>query len=485
MIVIDKKKKEILYMQIYHQIKDEIMRGILKEGDILQGSRSLASNLKISRNTVDTAYSQLEAEGYIVAQKGIGYKVLKLPSLSKHIVKEREKFGEQYRQKKSYKEKDSEKKAKPSVAEEVKFDLANSSYSNDLFPKTLWKKTTLECLEMLDHEERLSSMIEQQGAMYLRENLMNYLTRIRGIHGEESQMIITCGLQYSLELVCKLLRDKKCELFIEEPGYHKAAAVFLNNGIKVNSIPVDEDGIIVSKLPGKLPEKNGQYLVYLTPSHQFPTGVTMPINRRLELLDWAREMGAYILEDDFDSELRYYTKPIPALQSIDHEQHVVYLGTFSKALSPSVRMGYMILPEKLLHIFLERFKDYNTTVSILNQYVVARMIETGAYDRHVRRMNHIFKKRLETFEKEFANMKMKVKITGNGTGQYFLLEFSGKDTQEELIKKALKYGVRVYSTMQFWRDKAACPPNTLFLGFSKIDQKDIADCVRRLKEAWE
>lgn len=163
---------------------------------------------------------------------------------------------------------------------------------------------------------------------------------------------------------------------------------------------------------------------------------------------------------------------------------VIYLGTFSKALSPSIRMGYMILPPQLLEIYRDRFQNYNSTAPLLNQYVIARLIETGQYDRHIRRLNNIFRKRLERFSEEFSDVKGKVKISGNGSGQYFLLEFSKKTDQNQLIQKALEHGVKVYSTMQFWQEKADCPPNTLFLGFSKISLEDISDCVQRLKKAW-
>lgn len=147
-------------------------------------------------------------------------------------------------------------------------------------------------------------------------------------------------------------------------------------------------------------------------------------------------------------------------------------------------MGYMILPPQLLDVYLKTFENYNCTVPLLNQYVIGKLIETGQYDRHIRRLNNIFRKRLELFLKEFSDVKEKIKLSSNGTGQYFLVEFSKTANQHELITKALEQGVRVYSTMQFWQDKAECPPNTLFLGFSKIALEDIPDCVSRLKRAW-
>lgn len=464
MIYIDKKNKNPLYQQVYAQIVKEIMDGSLKEGEVLQGSRSLAATLQVSRNTVDNAYNQLVAEGYIQAKKGIGYEVLQVPKLKtrkKDKLVKLELIEKQENQ-------------------DIIYDLTNGSHTSDLFPKILWKKYTLECMENLERENRLSVLQDKQGEVYLRKNLLSYLERIRGVHCSEGQIIITSGIQQSLDYICKMIEKNKLVL-IEEPGYHKAAVVFQNASMDLMPALVDGNGLVVDMLPN---DRKAD-AIYTTPSHQFPTGVSMPIGRRYQLIEWADKNNTYILEDDFDSEQRYYAKPIPSLQSIDEKNRVIYLGTFSKALAPTLRMGYMILPPELLDIFHQKFENYNSTVPVINQYVVGRLLESGQYDRHIRRLTQIFKKRLELFEAELANMSDKIKISGNGTGQYFLLKFPEEINQEDLIKRAEKEGVRVYSTMQFWRDKAECPPNTIFLGFSKINADSIPDCVSRLKKAWK
>jgi GntR family transcriptional regulator/MocR family aminotransferase len=467
MIFLDRNSKEPLYMQIYLQLKKEILDGELKEDQVLVGSRGLAKILDVSRNTVDNAYSQLLAEGYITPKKGIGYIVLKVPEIKGR--------NRPWIPNVSAPTKDEKRNQ-----QEVLYDLTNSSHTSELFPKNLWKRYTLECLQILESEAKLSSYQDKQGELYLRRNLLSYLKRIRGVWCDESQIVITCGIQQSLDYICTMLSYDSSTILIEEPGYNKAVAVFVNNGMNVQTVPVDENGIVVSKLP----VIQDVCAVYSTPSHQFPTGVTLPVGRRVELLEWANQNDTYIIEDDFDSELKYYAKPIPSLQSIDVHDCVIYLGTFSKALSPSIRMGYMILPPQLKEVYMDKFENFNSTVPLLNQYIIGRLIETGQYDRHIRRLNHVFRKRLELFLAEFSDVKEKIKILSNGSGQYFLIEFSVPTNQEQLIEKAFKYGVRVYSTMQFWQDKAECPPNTLFLGFSKIDMKDIPDCVSRLKKAW-
>ncbi len=467
MIFINKDGKEPLYMQIYLQIKNEIIDGILKEGEVLAGSRSMAKTLGVSRNTVDNAYSQLLMEGYITPERGIGYTVLEVPTLPKSF-------------RPLYMEAPPKPKADNDASQHVVYDLTNSSHTSDLFPKRLWRRYTLECLDRLEQEERLSIHLDKQGELYLRRNLRDYLGRIRGVCCSVEQIIITSGIQQSLDIICKLLPQTSPMIFMEEPGYNKAAAVFMNAGRVVQTFPVDDNGLVVSKLPAL----RTVGATYVTPSHQFPTGAILPIGRRYELLKWAVENDSYIIEDDFDSEQRYYSKPVPSLQSIDTDDRVIYLGTFSKALSPSIRMGYMILPMKLMKSYLNKFQYYNSTAPLLNQYIIGKLIETGQYDRHIRRLNRVFKKRLECFRAEFSNANDKIRISSNGTGQYFLLQFSENVTQEVLIEEALRYGVKVYSTMQFWQDKAECPPNTLFLGLSKIDIDDIPDCVMRLKKAW-
>lgn len=470
MIVLDRDSREPLYMQIYLQLRQGFLDGTFKEGQILAGSRGLAGTLQVSRNTVDNAYSQLMAEGYIVPRKGIGYAVAGLPELD---------MGRD-RPARSSSLHSGADAAKAPDDRPILYDLTNSSHTSDLFPRSLWRRYTLECLERLGQEARLSAGQDRQGELYLRRSLLSYLERIRGVHCTQDQIIITSGIQQSLDCICKLLSPGNGVFLMEEPGFNKAAAVFKTNRIAIRTVPVDENGIVISALP----QDGLADALYSTPSHQFPTGVTMPVSRRYELLHWAAKSGAYIIEDDFDSEMRYYAKPIPSLQSIDAQDRVIYLGTFSKALSPSIRMGYMILPPRLLKLYDETFSDYNSTVPLLNQYVVARLIETGQYDRHIRRLNHIFRKRLELFTAGFSDVKHRVKISSNRTGQYFLMEFSDSADQTELIAQALEKGVRVYPTMQFWQDKAECPPNTLFLGFGKIPLEDIPDCVSRLKSAW-
>ncbi|MDO4635493.1 MAG: PLP-dependent aminotransferase family protein [Streptococcus sp.] len=456
-----------LYEQIYEQLKKDIIEGDLSPNDKMLGTRTLSHMLEVSRNTVDRAYMQLSLEGYIESRKNAGFYVLELPKVLK--VEEKYDFIPDERQTRKHHSSD------------TIYDLTNSSHTSNLFPKKVWKKHYLNALSQLDEAEEFSNFQEFQGDLKLRNEICRYLKRIRGVECSPEQVVITSGLQQSLDYLCHFLGKEKGSVLMEDPSYPKARAIFKKNSYQILQAKVDDKGMVLEK---SSLQKNID-LIYTTPSHQFPLGMIMPIKRRQELLSFAELRQSLIIEDDYDSELRYYEKPVPALKSIDYIDRVVYLGTFSKMLSPSFRMSYMVLPKPFTEAFLKTYKDYNSTVNLLNQVTLANILATGDYDRIVRKMNQIFKKRYEAFKRGFENFPLKVNISHNVSGQYLLLTFPEKINQSQLIEKALMYGVKVYDTMQFWQEEADCPQESLFLGFSKIDLVDIPDCIERLKKAWK
>jgi len=411
LIYIDKKSKTPYYLQIYYQLQSDILNRKLKSGDILKGSRMLSKEIGVGRNTVDNAYAQLAAEGYIESKLGVGFVVQKINKVNfstpnteslPNLKYESEKFSE----------------------ENIIYNLSYGDFTVDLFPAIQWKKHMSEALT----EKNISNVnkcIDGKGDIHLRKQLVSYLGKSRGVCCTEDQIVITSGSQHS----------------------------YLN-------------------------------AIYITPSHQFPTGATMPINRRYELLNWSRKNNTYILEDDYDSEFGYHTNPIPSLQSIDKDNRVIYLGTFSKTLSPSIRIAYFVIPKQLLNTYNQTYGRYNNSVSWIDQYILSKFIESGFYERHVRKFRLIFKKRYDLFIKELTNMNDDIKIHQNGTGLYFILEFPEKYNQKWLIRKARDEQIQVYPTIQFWQNKEHCPKNTLFIAFSQIDIFDIPDCISRLKKAW-
>ncbi len=467
MIHLDRKKGSLpLYQQIYQQIKSDILLGYLSPNERILGTRTLAKMLGVSRNTVDRAYMQLTLEGYIESRQNAGFYVLKLPK----AFQSEKRFAD-----------DLPIKKVQSSDEHIMYDLTNSSHTSNLFPKKVWKKHYQTALDQLDEAEKLYTLQPFQGDFRLRKEISRYLERIRGVKCHPNQIIITSGLQQSLDYICQFLGNTQRKVLMEEPSYPKAREIFKKNAYPIITANVDDKGLDLTKVDKKADIE----MIYTTPSHQFPLGMIMPISRRQELLSFAQERNSFIIEDDYDSELRYYQRPIPALKSIDYLDRVIYLGTFSKILSPSFRMSYIVLPEQFTEAFLEKFQLYNSTVNLLNQLALANILSSGDYDRLVRKMNHVFKKRYEAFKKEFETFQSPISLSSNVSGQYFLVTFPDKINQCDLIKQAEQEGVRVYDTMQFWQEKAACPQESLFLGFSKIDLEDIPDCVNRLKRAWD
>lgn len=461
------KEHRPLYEQIYSQIKLDIINGYLSPNERILGTRTLAKMLDVSRNTVDRAYLQLTLEGYIESRKNAGFYVLRLPKV---LCSSREKnpLDENYMDEEILRQ------------ENIVYDLTNSSHTSNLFPKKVWKKHYITALEQLELAERLSSLQPFQGDVVLRKEICCYLERIRGVVCHPRQVIITSGLQQSLDYLCQFLGKNK-NVLMEEPSYPKAREIFIKNSCNISTGKVDVKGLDISKLSNAV----NIDMIYTTPSHQFPLGMIMPISRRQKLLEFAEQNDSFVIEDDYDSELRYYEKPVPALKSIDYPDRVIYLGTFSKILSPSFRMSYIVLPKQFTEGFLERFRLHNSTVNLINQIALANVLSSGDYDRLVRKMSHIFKKRYEAFQNGFDTFQVPIRVSHNVSGQYFLVNFPTKINQYEMIKRALDEGVKVYDTMQFWQEEAECPHEHLFLGFSKIELEDIPDCMERLKKAWD
>lgn len=455
MIYIDKKAKEPYYLQIYNNILKDIMNGKLDSGTKLMGSRRLAEELGVSRNTVNSAYYQLLAEGYIESKQGYGYKVLDLPKLN---------LNDEIKIKNKIEIVKEDTKDKNIV-----FDL---HYSNNLFPSTKWKKYSLEAIK---NYSKIYKDRDEKGSLFLRSELKKYLYEARGVNCIESQIIITSGLQESLKMIKRLLLSNKDTIIIEDPCYNSAYSIFKNQ-VNIGRISVDEEGI-------KIPEKNENIkAVYTTPSHQFPTGIIMSIKRRYELLEWAEKNNSYIIEDDYDSEFTYYNKPIPSLQSIDKNNRVIYLGTFSKSISPAIRMGYMILPKNLIEKYDKISDNYSNTVSSIDQYIVGRFIESGDYKRHVRKLCVAFKKNHELFMKGLKKICPDMEMYNSGAGIWILLKFPKR--YENLVEKAEKQGVKVYSSEGNWHQKDK-NENQILIGLAHIKNKDIEDCLCRLKKAWK
>ncbi len=468
MIFIDKNIHAPLYSQIYEHLKEEILCGNRKEGELLPGIRTLASTLGVSINTVDRAYSQLAVEGYIKAQKGACFIVQNTVYTPVGL------------------RRSSAEGSLPVIDTTVEgpqteflYDFEYGSLMHDEFPVSLWRKYTTDILFSSDSME-INKYQSAQGDLILRQELKKYLYRSRGVKCSETQIVLASSLQSCLDMLCKLLRKKGRKIGMEEPGYNGARDVFLNNDFELHLLPATEKELDLSTLPG-----SGVNAVYVTPSHQFPYGTALPIYQRQKLLDWAVSADAYIIEDDYDSDYRYDADPIPSLQSIDHNGRVIYIGTFSKALSPSLRVNYMVLPQDLLLSYQEMFSSYHPTISWLTQRSIAKYMQEGRYERHVRKMSLIYKKRHDAFAQEITEkMGSLVNLHGRGAGLHFMLEFPNGETLDYLIEKAAQKGIRVYSPEPFWHKKEKCPTNLLFMGYSILNEMQIRDGISLLRDAW-
>lgn len=468
MICVNNDSRMPLYQQIYEQIKQEISNGTLKVGSRLMSTRSLAKNLCVARNTVENAYAQLCLEGYLLSKPGSGFVVQDIFSDSFDFIKSVDhtiqvKFD-----------------LRPSrIAQtEYLYDFQYANLDHMLFPSTLWRRLTAEALSSYD-SQKICDYSDKQGNLNLRSEIMKYLRESRGVRCAPEQIVLCCGTQYALDVICSLFPDGS-QIAVEEPGYDGAKIIFKKNKFKILPVSVGSDGINIEEL-----ESSPAKLVYITPSHQFPTGVVMPVQQRIELLDWAERRNGTIIEDDYDSELRYHTKPVPSLQSIDNHGSVIYMGTFSKSLSPGLRLSYLVLPEKLLRKYHEVYEGYYSTVPWLNQKITTLYMSRGHWDRHLRKVCLEYKKRHDVLVRTINDlMGNRVRIHGNNAGLHFILEFVQGESRKVMIEKAQKHGVRVYSTIQYWHGKEKSPDNCVFIGFSKMSENLIREGIVLLSKAW-
>ncbi|WP_320940477.1 PLP-dependent aminotransferase family protein [Lysinibacillus capsici] len=454
--------EEPLYLQLYNYIKVEIQNGKIRAQSKLPSQRSLAKHLQISRNTVDAAYQQLLAEGYVISRARDGLYVVDLEK--GYFQGGPHHFEPQLATQ--------QKQDRPAI----KYNFNYGDINLKDFPFKIWRKLSMQSLD--EEQAHLLLYGDPQGELELRNYMTSYLYESRGVQCSAEQIVIGAGLQYLLGIVCNLIGRN--ELFaMEDPGYYRVRYLFKDNGIKVKPIPLDEHGIHIDPL-----RNNNIKAVYVTPSHQFPLGTVMPISRRLALLEWAKEEDAYIIEDDYDGEFRYAGKPIPSLQGLDSSDRVIYMGTFSKSLIPAIKLSYMILPRKLIDLFHQNHY-YVQTVSRLHQHTLQLFIESGHWERHLNKTRNSYKRRYEALLKSIQQtFGENGKIYGASSGLHILLEPNNKMTEEELIDTAKMAGVKVYPTSIFYANPLVVQPAKVLLGFANVAEDEIDKGIKLLNNAW-
>ena len=411
-----------LYRQLYDQIREDVLSGKLPANAKLPSVRDLAVELSTSRNTVEGAYQELHAEGYIYSKHRSGYFVSVLDqdvaSLAPPVTARQHGLAPE-----------------PS---NYRYDFHPARLDPESFPTALWRSCFLDCLR--ESARDLALYGDPQGEWGLRCSIQHYLERSRGVVCDPDQIVICTGLQQSLDIVAHMLKEGHSSVAVEDPGYHLPRAVFRNNSFGVVPVGVKSDGLDLEIL-----KSSGSTIAYVTPSHQLPMGYVMPIANRLKLIEWA-ESGNLIVEDDYDSELRYHGKPIPSLQGLRPQGNIIYLGTFSKVLSPALRLSYLVLPRSLLASYRGLFQDYFSTVSLLEQRTMAKFMEQGHWGRHVRRMRILYKKKhdilLQAIERHFGSSAA---VIGQGAGLHVVLQLpEGNPGETEIMCRAEQAGIRLF-----------------------------------------
>ena len=460
---LDPHSKTPLYEQLYRAVRADIMSGTLAGGARLPSKRQLAANLRVSQITVETAYGQLLAEGYIVSEPRRGYFVQK--QLAATIPAQQSK----------------EAPAHPHAApkDDCRYDFRTNIVDTGCFPFATWARLSRSVLS--EYSDHLLRATDPCGAVELREQIARYLYDFRGINISPDNILVGAGSEYLMHLVIQLLgRDRVYAL--ENPGYRKLYQIFADNGAAVRPLPLDKSGLRADALAA-----SDASVVYLTPSHHFPLGTVMPAARRMELLRWASTAPErYIIEDDYDSEFRYASRPIPALGEMDHAGRVVYVNTFAKSLSPSLRIGYLVLPDALMARYRERFSLYSSTVPSFEQYTLAAFMRTGGFERHISRSRKVYQARrdalMAALGRELAELPHEV--SRSEAGLHLLLHVRNGMLERELVERARAAGVRVYGLSTYYTPPVKPPKATLVLGYAGLTEQQINEAAALLRQAW-
>ena len=457
-ILLENDRKRPLYEQIYADIRAKVRSGDIPSGERLPSARALAGHLQVSRSTVDLAYARLQDEGYIVPVPCKGFFVCDVETLYELPVEEET----------------------VAVADEEpqgpvwRYDFSVNGIDEQGFPFAVWNRLTKTAL--LDTEQHMFVQGQARGEAGLREALREYLHYARGVECTAAQIVVGAGNDYLLFLLSVMLGHEH-RIAMEDPTYMSARRCFETLGYPVCSVGLDEAGMKVDELA-----KSGADIAYVMPSHQFPTGTVMTMERRTALLRWAREKeGRLIIEDDYDSEFRYSGHPLPSLQGYDGGQQVVYLGTFSKSIAPSIRISYMVLPKPLLEVYKERAECFATTVSRIDQKVLEQFIRQGYFERHLNRMRNLYRQKHDRLVAALAGQKAAFAIAGEHAGLHILLRpLQGQDVKL-LADKATAAGICVYQLADYCTDRQkALGENCLLLGYAAIPLEQIGPAVEAL-----
>ncbi|OLO38054.1 GntR family transcriptional regulator [Alkalihalophilus pseudofirmus] len=455
-----------IYKQIYEKIKEQIMSQKLRTEEKLPSKRELAKLLDVSINSVALAYEQLLAEGYIYSEERKGYFVENITQLSSEAQNHPfHNFPEELIEKETHRD--------------GWLSLSHIDVNISKFPFKEWVKCQNQALKTFKHE--LGGIPHPQGPYIVREEIARLIGLTRNVVCRPEQIIIGPGTQNLIRQIMNL-EDQQTKTAVENPGYFRFHQLLKNMNFPVSMIPLDRHGISIEKVK----ELNPDYL-FITPSHQFPTGTIMPISRRIELLNWASAADdRYIVEDDYDSEFKYGTDSIPSLHSLDRNQRVIYSGTFSKTLFPSLRISYIVVPIELLKKYKKQNANWIQGSNLLNLYTLYFFLKSGEYARHIKRMNHYYetkrKKLIEELKHQFQD---KMAIQDIPAGLHFLAYFKTERTYEDVTSRANQLKLEIYTIHRFLLEGLSEQEQgsiCLVIGFASLRDQDIKESVSRLAE---
>jgi len=458
--VIDENSTRPYYLQLYDYIKNAVISGEVSANEKLPSLRSLSKHLKLSLTTITLAYSQLSVEGYIYSKPNSGFFASNIAFAQTPIKSEDfSAFG----------------------FSELHLEPEPFPYQHDLssFNFNKWKKCFNRVLT--DYSHLLLSESEPQGEYALRHEISKYLYLSRGVTCSPLQIIIGAGTQQITgQLSLLLTKMSISHVTMEDPCYLPVKNIFRDRGFAISSVPVSANGIDISRLPTKI-----KSAVYVCPSNQFPTGAVMPVGKRYELLDWASQNDSIIIEDDYDSELRYFGKPIPALKGIETNKSVVYLSSFSSTLFPSIKISYMVLPESLAKVFDDLKNDYTQTCSKAEQLTLALFMENGYYQANIRKLRSLYSQKLTAVKNAISKYAHSFIVpSGTSSGVNMIVNVKSTKPATILCEEARRLGL-IMTPISAYTDDVKGNTQSLVFYYNQIPVEAIDDVVKRLANAWQ
>ena len=475
-----------MYVQLYDWFRGAIIAGQMRPGQRVPATRTLAAELNISRIPVLNAYEQLLAEGYFEAFVGAGTRVaVSIPDDALNLA------AEKARQPQPAPEGIQPAPRRVSRRGDALAKLPAQSWLNvlgafrvslpalDHFPLAVWSKL------MARHSRRppmdIMAYGDAMGYQPLREAIAEYLGAFRAVRCDASQVLVTTGSQQGLQLSAQVLLDPKDRVLIEDPGYPSARQAFLAAGAELVPVPVDEQGLNIGEVLARGRRVESARAVYITPSHQYPLGVTMSATRRMRLLDWAVRTGAWIIEDDYDSEYRFGSRPIASLQGLDTHAKVIYVGTFSKVMFPALRVGYLVVPKDLVPAFSAARDAADVFSATLYQAVLAAFIREGHFARHIRRMRMLYMERRQMLAAEIRlQTSGRLEVIGAEAGMHLVALLPPGSDDVAISKKAAAHGVSATPLSTCYLQPHS--RGGLILGYGGVDRRQIRAGIRKLSQ---